>query len=58
MTFVVVCVCVPSTYLQHTSWRKGTVLPVRNTLWLIRLKVTEITMFFIRLSTKLHGGEI
>ena len=51
-----VCVCVE--YLQQTSWRKGTVFPGRDTVTFIRLKVTEIPMFFIRLSIKLHGGEI
>ena len=37
---------------------KGTVLPGRDTVTFICLKMTEILMFFIRLSIKLHGGEI
>ena len=52
------CVCVCVEYLQQTSWRKGTVLPGRDTVTFIRLNVTEIPMLFIRLSIKLHGGEI
>ena len=53
-----VCVYVCVKYLQQTSWRKGTVLPDRDTVTFIRLKVTEISMFSIRLSMKLDGGEI
>ena len=52
------CVCVCVAYLQELSWGKGTVLPDRETVTFIRLKVTDISMFFIRLSIKLHGGEI
>ena len=33
-------------------------LPDRDTVTFIRLKVTEILMFFIKLSIKLHGGKI
>ena len=53
---LVVYMC--TAYLQQTSWRKGTVLPDRDTVTFIRLKVTKISMFFIRLSMKLHDGEI
>ena len=45
-------VCVE--YLQQTSW----MLPNRDTVTFIRLKVTEISMFFIKLSIKLHGGDL
>ena len=53
-----VCACVCGVLMQQRSWRKGTVLPDRDTVTFIRLKVTEISIFFIRLSIKLHGGEI
>ena len=43
-------VCVWVEYLQPTSRRKGTVLPDRDAVTFFRLKVTEISMFFIRLS--------
>ena len=53
-----VCVCVYVEYLQQTSWRKGTELPDFDTVTIIRLKVIEIFMFFIRLSIKLYGRKI
>ena len=54
----VVASLVISRIVQQTSCRKGTVLPGRDTVTFIRLKVIKITMFFIRLSIKLHGEEI
>ena len=45
-------------FIQQTSWSKGTVLPGRDTVTFICLKITEILMFFIRVSINLHGGEI
>ena len=33
-------------------------LPGRDTVTFIRLKMTGISMFIIRLSIKLHGGEV
>ena len=42
-----VCVCVCVEYVQQTSWIKGTLLSDRDTATFIRLKVTEISMFYI-----------
>ena len=53
---LVVCVCVCVEYLQQTSWRKVTVLPDRETVTFIRLKVTKILMFFIRLHRSADNG--
>ena len=55
MLFVCVCMCIK--YLQQQAGERK-VLPGRGTVTFIHLKVTEISMFFIRLSIKLHGGEI
>ena len=52
------CLCFCVEYLQQITWRKGTELPDGDTVTLIRLKVTKISMFFIRISIKVHDGEI